>query len=140
MSEKTAISRNKLSSPMKWLRENFRIVGRALDYGCGQGYDARELVLDSFDPYYKPTVPTGLYNTITCNYVLNCLPGIDRREVLIKIYALLEVGGKAYISVRNDLKLYEQPGKGCIQYQVILGLPLIHKTGNYKMYIMRKIF
>ena len=59
-SHKTAIKRNKLSAPMRYLSENNLLKGDLLDYGCGRGDDADLLSMDKYDP---PIVLS--YDTIT---------------------------------------------------------------------------
>ena len=68
---RTAIERKKVSAPMKFLEDEGHLEGRVLDYGCGRGFDAGALGLESYDPYFFPEVPKGKFDTITCNYVLN---------------------------------------------------------------------
>jgi len=135
----TAINRKKLSTPMKYLLRRKLLNGKMLDYGSGRGNDAKTLRMASYDPYYQPTYPKGeQFDTITCNYVLNVVTGSQQVTILSNIHELLTTDGVAFISVRNDLKLPEQKGRGCNQVQVHLTLPLVMKNSNYKMYVMRK--
>ena len=101
---KTAIQRNKLSVPMRYLSENDLLVGRVLDYGCGKGYDAQELDLESYDPYWQTEMPKGKFDTITCNYVLNVVSESIQEEIIKDIRCRLKKAGRAYISVRSDIK------------------------------------
>jgi hypothetical protein len=135
---KTAMNRKALSAPMVFLQEKEYLTGDCLDYGCGKGYDAKVLGIDSFDPFYKPEKPGKLYNTITCNYVFNVLEPEKVDETMIAIQALLKDEGIAFISVRNDIKGESQKGKDCIQYNRELELPLVKKNGNFRMYLLTK--
>ena len=146
-SHKTAMSRNSLSSAAKYLVEEDLLKGRVLDYGCGKGYDAKELRLYSFDPYYtsctiidKEGRPTWMqkYDTIMCNFVLNTLPKDEWEVVLDNIKKLLAKRGTAYIAVRNDRKnLNGITKKGTFQIFVELDLPVVKKTGNFIMYSLK---
>lgn len=136
---RTAISRKKLSGPMRFLSDTDMILGRSLDYGCGKGFDADTLGMDSYDPHYRDTQPSGLYDTITCNYVLNVIPNSDDRDfVLNHIRSLLTRNGVALISVRNDKSnLNGWTSRGTWQGLIELDLELIKTTSKYKMYLMR---
>jgi SAM-dependent methyltransferase len=133
---KTAISRKagSVSAPYKYLASKDLIQGRVLDYGCGKGLDADKLSIEKFDPHYFPQKPTGQYDTIICNYVLNVVKPKRGREVLAKIKRLLKPGGVAYITVRADVKEDGFRKGGTYQRDVKLKLPLVKKTGWYRMY------
>jgi hypothetical protein len=138
MRHKTATKRNKLSKPARLLNEAGLLAGNVLDYGCGRGDDADRLGCDRFDPYYFPKEPSGQYDTIMCNFVLNVIDNdCDRHETIAKIQDLLTDSGCAYISVRankKDLRGYTSIGtwqglvtlncevfykdSGCIIYKV----------------------
>ena len=138
-SYKTAIKRNKLSTPMRYLKERGLLTGKILDYGSGFGNDALLIGASQYDKHYQQKYPKGQqFDTITCNYVLNVATGSEQVEILTNIHELLTTNGKAYIAVRSDLKMKEQPGRGCIQVQVHLTLPLIGQNGNFRMYMMEK--
>jgi hypothetical protein len=135
----TAINRTKLSTPMRKLQENGLLIGNVLDYGSGRGNDAKLLGIEQYDPYYHPTYPNeNQYDTITCNYVLNVVTGSEQVSILSNLQKLLTTGGKAYVSVRNDLKLPQQKGRGCKQVQVHLTLPIVTQNSNFKMYLLTK--
>ncbi len=102
MSYKTAMTRAKLSAPIKRLMDKDRIQGRTHDFGCGKGFDADTLGFDKYDPTYFPDYPTGQYDTIVCNYVLNVLTESDEADILEAIDELLSNEGTAYISVKRD--------------------------------------
>lgn len=105
-SHKTAISRKKLSAPMSWLYDRSLIQGEALDFGSGRGTDADILRMDKYDPYFNDVWPTKLYDTITCQYVLNTIPNEDARlSVLINTFLLLKPSGKLFVTIRNDKAL-----------------------------------
>jgi len=138
-SHKTAISRNKLSAPMNYLFKNHLIPGSALDYGCGKGFDADWLFMDSYDPYFRPSFPTKHYDTITCIYVLNVIesPG-ERQDVLNAIKSLLNPKGIAYVAVRNDKdKLKGKTSKGW-QGHIVLDLHVVRTTKGYVIYKLVK--
>lgn len=138
---KTAIKRKKLSVPMRKLLADGRIIGRCLDYGCGHGYDADTLGMEAYDPHFCPIDLLGKeYDTITCNYVLNVLPDpYDRKMVLENIRGLLAENGKAYISVRNDLKNLKGYTKiGTWQGEVVLYLPVLYRNSGFVTYLLEK--
>lgn len=138
ISYKTAIKRNSISGPTKWLLKNKLLNGRVLDYGCGYGYDADKLNFDKYDPYYFPEFPTGKYDVIFCNYVLNVIPDEkERSDILDKIKSLLKPDGYALISVRRDLDNidFEQTSKG-FQGLVYLDLPILVENKQFAIYIL----
>jgi len=132
----TAIARKSPSAPMKWLAANDRIVGRALDYGCGRGYDADAYGMESYDPHYQPFLPVGPFETVTCNYVLNVVETVvGRLQVLQAIQYNLTPTGKAYITVRNDKRaLRGTTSKGTWQGHIILKLPVVRSVAGYVTY------
>jgi 2-polyprenyl-3-methyl-5-hydroxy-6-metoxy-1,4-benzoquinol methylase len=141
----TAISRNKLSQPAKFLKNNGLLVGRILDYGCGRGSDVRLLTKEGFNvegydkhyhPYFKESSYNAKYDTIMCNYVLNVIPDeSERDEVLRSINELLAPGGFGYVSVRNDVhELRGWTKRGTWQGLIELNLPVVKQTSNYIMY------
>ena len=132
----TAIARTTASQPMKRLYELGRLYGRALDYGCGRGYDADEFGMDRYDPHYQPVKPEGLFATITCNYVLNVIESHEARMTVLRdIQARLVPGGKAYITVRADKKaLIGTTSKGTWQGYITLDLPVVTKRAGFVTY------
>lgn len=157
LSYKTAINRDAPSKPMQYLEDNQLLYGRSLDFGCGLGFDASWYAMDKYDLHHtddriiiecgKPfPMPLnkmeGKYDTITCNYVLNTIDNLPARdEALNKIESLLAVGGKAYISVRRDKDIREgYTNTGSWQGTVELeDLPtVVHKKGNFQMYLLEK--
>ena len=105
----TAIKRNKLSVPFKWLLENNKLEGKILDYGCGRGDNLSELKnnyninITGYDKFYEEwsTKPSETFDIVTCNYVLNVVEDPNERKEIIK--DLLKYGKKVYITVRSDI-------------------------------------
>ena len=115
LSHKTAITRKKLSVPMRKLQEQGLLDPRLtiLDYGCGKGSDARLLLEQNFyvsgyDPYFYPdnrVLMDDFYDVVTCNYVLNVIKlDKDIDELMRNIKRVLMKNGVAYITVRRDIK------------------------------------
>ena len=133
----TAMKRVTPSAPMKWLAANDRIVGRALDYGCGHGYDADTYGMDSYDPHFQPDAPGRYFDTITCNYVLNVIESkVERLQVLRDIQARLESSGKAYITVRNDKRALRGTTSKGWQGHIVLRLPVVRSVAGFIIYEM----
>lgn len=140
-SYKTAMSRKKLSAPARWLKDNGLITdGHWLDFGSGKGYDGTELNMTLYDPYYSPWdlyEKEGTFSGVMCNYVLNTLKPNDIDIVQYQIFRMLNLGGIAYITARCGLKRTGKTSKG-YQYNVILELPIIHRTSSYIIYEMKR--
>ena len=137
----TARGRKYISAPLKWLVKNKYIVpteGRILDYGSGRGTDADYFKWDRYDPYYQCVMPQGLFDTITCTYVLNVLEHDDRVTVLQGIASKLKDNGRAFITVRRDIKFQGWSTKNT--YQVIVKLPfnIIKENKQYCIYEVTK--
>lgn len=134
----TAISRRTLSKPTQYLVRHGLLQGRLLDYGCGRGFDCDYLQCEGYDPHYRPQSPTGAYDTIFCNYVLNVLPTVEERQSVIDgIQTLLSKVGRAYIAVRADRKaLNGWTSKGTYQTWVDLKLPILVDSANFRTYIL----
>jgi len=106
-SYKTAIKRAGLSAPIKLLKDTLGVFSRGdkvLDYGCGRGMDSALLGIEKYDPYYFPERPSVKFSLILCTYVLNTLSKNKEHEILGDIKFLLRSQGKAYITVRRDVK------------------------------------
>jgi len=106
----TAIKRNAISFPTRWLKEHNLLLGDILDFGCGYGFDTDDLTksgynIVGYDNYYRPEYPQKKFDTIICNYVLNVLEPNEQAEVLMDVSELLKPTGKAYYAVRRDLKV-----------------------------------
>jgi len=132
-SQFTAKERNAPSFPTKHLLENGEITGRVLDFGCGLSADVDFLRRSNFDvigydPFYVPQLPTGKFDTIICNYVLNVLLPEEQSHVLMAISEFLNPSGKAYFTVRRDIA---RSGfrmhliHGCQVYQCNVVLPYL---------------
>lgn len=105
----TAIKRTDLSVPTRYLLNKGLLKGRILDFGCGFGFDTDELHrqgLDivGYDYYYRPDYPSGQFDTIICNYVLNVLEPYAQAEVMMNVSNLLKPTGTAYYAVRRDIE------------------------------------
>jgi hypothetical protein len=141
-SYKTAIDRDKPSTPMRWLEENNLLGGkfdRKLDYGCGRGFDADYYNMIGYDPHFRPKLPTGKFRIIVCNYVLNVVSQLEANFILYNIRALLVESGVAYITVRRDIKVDGLTDKGTYQRNVKLDLPKVNEIEDeYCIYKMEK--
>lgn len=105
----TAIEREKLSFPARYLHRKKLLKGNILDFGCGFGKDVEILSkkgykITGYDPHYFPQYPQGKFDTILCFYVLNILFLENQEEVIMNISQLLKPKGKAYFAVRRDIK------------------------------------
>ena len=135
----TAITRKAPSVPMRNLAKlGLLRQGRKLDYGCGKGFDATHFEMDAYDPHFSPTKPKGYYDIITCNYVFNVIE--PEKEVLLlnELEQYLNEGGKAYITVRRDVKIDGFTSKKTYQRNVQLDLPILKETSTYCTYILTK--
>ena len=107
----TAKERDKVSYPTRKLYNMGVIEGEVLDFGSGFGKDAeflnaKGISCTNYDPHYAPDYPTQKFDTILCQYVLNVLLPEEQAEVLMSVSELLKPTGKAYFTVRRDLKRY----------------------------------
>ena len=107
----TAISRQSMSRPMvKLQKQGYFDNKRVLDYGCGKGFDVEQLKSLGFDiTGYEPfasdkylQVPSGRFDIITNNYVLNVIENVEERHNLIK--TMKEMSDFVVITVRADKK------------------------------------
>lgn len=104
--EKTAKNRKSPSLPLKLLLNKNLLYGDILDYGCGKGFDANYIKCDKYDPYYFPSYPTKLYDTIICIFVVNIIESDDDRNGVIQnIQNLLKNDGVAYICTHSDKRI-----------------------------------
>jgi diadenosine tetraphosphate (Ap4A) HIT family hydrolase len=140
----TAKERESLSFPSKLLFNQGLIDGEILDFGCGHGKDVevlkkKGLNISGYDPHYQPTYPKQKFDTVLCHYVLNVLQNQEQAKVLFEVSRLLKFGGKAYFSVRRDIK---NPGYRThfihkvktYQTNVILPFKSIYKNDNVEIY------
>lgn len=139
MAWRTATKRGRLSKPTKRLQADHLLEGRILDYGCGRGDDADELGCERYDPHFSPVMPTGWFDVIICNYVLNVIETeATRLQVVRDIQAKLEDDGYAYISVRSNKKdLKGLTSIGTWQGLVTLPLPIVYKDADSTTYELR---
>ena len=105
----TAKEREKVSYPTRKLYNMGVLKGEVLDFGSGYGKDAeflrsKNINCTNYDPHYAPDYPEQKFDTIICQYVLNVLLPEEQAEVLMSISELLKPTGKAYFTVRRDLK------------------------------------
>lgn len=142
-SGKTAIHRTAISAPLATLIKNKLVRGAVLDYGCGRGKDLEYLKhhfidADGWDPNHKPddTPLLRKWDTVLCTYVLNVIEDETIRNITVKcIQMLLNPGGNAYITVRNDIKSLN--GKTDIdtwQGLITLDLPIIRNNSSFITY------
>ena len=137
-SHKTAIRRTKISAPMRMLLQKGLIHGRALDYGCGHGFDASAAGMEKYDPHWFPEIPEGDFDVIVCQYVLNTLHRKYWREILIDIQMRLRQMGQAYITVRKDIKQSGFTKCGTFQTRVELPLPVLYECLTFRVYALSK--
>ena len=105
----TAITRNKLSTPIAGYLDRHEPQGRVLYHGCGRDdVGAKALGAERHDPYHPdPAVqamPKGKFNEIHSHYTLNVVDKDVGHKILSHIHGLMADDGKAVISVRRDLK------------------------------------
>ena len=67
---------------------------------------------------------------MTCHYVLNVMDEAERNEVIESILSLLNPKGKAYITVRRDIKSEGFTSRGTYQENVRLDLPIVKELKN----------
>lgn len=115
---RTAIRRNKMSAPTRWLMEEGYLGEPVykkpiLDFGCGKGDDVRGLKAEGYDVFgydpnhepFKQEPPHYNYNIVLCNYVLNVtMDDEEMKDVMFAAYARLKEGGVAYFTVRRDIR------------------------------------
>jgi ATP adenylyltransferase len=107
----TAKERDKVSYPTRRLFNMGVITGEVLDYGSGFGKDVEFLNSKgvsgfNYDPHYAPDHPGKKFDTIICQYVLNVLLPEEQAKVLMSVSELLKPTGRAFFTVRRDLKRF----------------------------------
>jgi len=123
---------------MRVLQEKGLLLGKGLDFGCGFGKDADVYRFDKYDTTHFPFPPTDLYDTITCNYVLNVnIPELVP-VIIDRVSRLLKKGGSAYFTVRRDLKRDGWTSKGTYQHTVKLDLPVVFEDKGCCIYRLIK--
>ncbi len=140
----TAKERDTPSLPIRMLNDRKLLQGRVLDYGCGYGQDVRFLRAKGFDaygfdPHYAPDLPTGMFDTIVCFYVLNVLFLDEQTEVLMNVSRLLKPTGRAYFAVRRDItrdgfRTHQLHGKPVYQCDVKMPFHSIYRNENTEFY------
>jgi len=143
----TAKERDTLSFPTKLLLNKKVLAGDVLDFGCGFGKDvellkAKGINVVGYDKHYFPIYPAKKFDIIICSYVLNVLMHEEQANVLMEISQLLKPSGKAYYTVRRDLKfegfrthkIHQKPTYQC---NVILNYKSIFKNENCEIYEYR---
>lgn len=104
--DRTAIARPGPSVPARHLKEQapHLLAGRVLDFGGGQGADARTLRATLYDPHHPKAstrvLPTRPFDTVLATYVLNVLPPGERHAALQTAAGLVRPGGHLVLSVR----------------------------------------
>lgn len=143
----TAIARKNISAPAKYLLNNGFVSGEVLDYGCGRGMDAAVLKrkgfkVQQYDPYHylysPPIIKSSSYDTILCTYVLNVVDRETRISIIGDVKRLLKSGGKAYFSVRRDIKEEGWTRRGTYQKNVIMPYKVIEENRKYCIYEVPK--
>ena len=136
----TAISRKGPSAPLLSLEKMGLINGEVLDYGCGRGADGKYLSskgisTDLYDPFWSPiSLKSSKYDTVLCTYVLNVLEKNKEDELVSNILKHLKPNGKAYLSVRRDIKKEGKTSRG-FQRNVFLDFPVLkERRNNYCIY------
>lgn len=148
-SHRTAISRKVASTPLRHiLSYNLIKPGMdTLDYGCGKGKDVGHLwdmgvISRGFDPHQEgwqdPQWLGYKYDVITCTYVLNVVDKSERKRIIERIQHMLKPKGKAYISVRRDIKKPIKTKIGTHQWPIHLPLKAIRETSSYCIYELNK--
>jgi len=132
------------SYPTKYLLTEGKILGKVLDFGCGNGTDVAFLRkkgfdITGYDPHYAPQTPTEQFDTILCHYVLNVLLPEEQVQVLMAVAELLKPTGKAYFTVRRDIqksdfRIHQKHGVKVYQCKVFLPYTSILKTEHCEIY------
>ena len=134
-----AIRRTSPSRTAQFLVDHDLIRGRVIDYGCGHGFDADHFGWASYDPFYRPDLPDGLFDTVVCTNVLSALSRLNRAKVLDAIDAILEPEGVAYLGVPRSLPVTGRLGTGhTLQNYVQLTLPVVHEDAKFAVYRLEK--
>lgn len=134
-----AAARTSASKTARVLLEKGLVRGRALDYGCGRGYDADHHGWDAYDPYYRQTQPRGTYDTVVCNHVANILTRRSRQALFASLDSLLSDGGIAYVSVARNIPRTGKFGtRRRLQNYVVLSLPSVYADDEEEIYALEK--
>lgn len=136
VSHLTAVARIAPSRPARWLFKNdyLDMNAKSLDYGSGRGYDAKEYIMDMYDPYYAWESPRRRYTTILCTYVLCVVDPVVEAFIIKEVKGLLKKGGTAYFSVRRDQKVTGFTSRGTLQRKVTLKMPIVYQNKQFCIY------
>lgn len=135
------MSRKTLSAPMRYLKSK-GLISRGwltLDFGCGRGDDARALQIHGYDPHFTPWaqwVFKEKWDVITCNYVLNVVDEAEGLQIIKQLNSMLAPTGRAYITVRRDVKKDGLTSRGTYQRNVVLPLPVVTQNSNFCIYLL----
>lgn len=111
-SEATAIGRNKISAPLRYILNLKPELKKVFHQGPGRenNPDRKKIKQLSksvieYDPYHGPSnrsvLRKGNCNQAISIYILNVLPHKQRRSALLDVYRTLKITGVAYFAVRS---------------------------------------
>ena len=83
-------------------------------------------------------LPHKKYETVLATYVMNVLPVKRQAEVIRQVRQHLAPGGRAYITVRSDVKRDGVTGKGTYQRDVHLPLLTVGRPSGARIYRLGK--
>lgn len=130
-----AVRRETVSATAQVLVARGLVRGRALDYGCGFGFDADHFGWEAFDPHYRQKMPEGVFDTVVCNHVANMLTRSSRHALFATLLGLLAPGGTAYLSVSRKIPVVGKIAlRKRIQNYVVLTSPSIYHDGDLEIY------
>ena len=130
-----AIRHEEISFAARWLVENKRVREPVLDFGCGHGFDADHFGWTGYDPYYRQQEPSGTFNTVICNHVLNMLTRESRQSVLSSIQKFLNDDGNAWLVVPRNIPVIGKLGaRKRIQNYVVYDLPSVYDDDQLEIY------
>lgn len=132
---RTAVTRKKVSRPTEILNNLGLLKNKSiLDYGCGKSIDYIHIAdMDRFDPYFYPEIKEKKYEVILCHYVINVVDEDEQNQIIEHIKSLLVPGGKAYFTVRRDIK-EDIHYKDYSQRVVYLPFKTIKKHADFEIY------
>lgn len=119
-SGKTAISRNRMSAPMRNFLKSYgdKIKNKSiLDFGCGKGKDVEEAAkmgydIVGYDPNQDFPLPDRNFDIVYCGYVINVIRDFDRRLLIKQMWDKLWDGGMLVIVSRTDKEVENNALKG----------------------------